>query len=132
MMLRRAPARRPGSLFRDHLQLTRSNFHASIRGVTKSPNRARTQDSGPSRVGRFSMSTMTPIAFRVTCIGLYRSSNRTFVPTRRSMASFIAREDACGGIAVKRPRMVFRRCSGAEVFSEFATSFCVYSGNCPN
>ena len=43
---------------------TRSNCHASIHGVTTSPNCTRTHDSGPSGVGRFSNSTITPIAFR--------------------------------------------------------------------
>jgi hypothetical protein len=64
---------------------TRSNCHASIQGVRKSPKRARTQHFGPSGVARSSMSTMTPVAPQRTCGGLYRSRKRTLMPTRRGM-----------------------------------------------
>jgi hypothetical protein len=66
-------------------QFTRSNFHASIHGVIKSPNRTRTHDVVPDGVVRSSMSTMVPIVPRRTWNGRYSSSNRTLVPTKSGL-----------------------------------------------
>jgi hypothetical protein len=52
---------RAGRRSRNKPQLTRSNCHAWIHGVMKSPKRARTQHCDPQGgVGRISMSMTTP------------------------------------------------------------------------
>jgi hypothetical protein len=101
--------------------LTRANFHASIHGVMKSPNRARAYSSAPNVVRRASMSTMTPISPQRTWGHWYGSLSRTLVPTRRS----IIRRSPAGVMSSMRsaplkksPAVVGRAASANRVFEK--------------